>query len=164
MSVSTVVPAAVSRLRAASGVLALPETDLGRDETAGIWVFQGSDDLVPFRDPKGTGTSAVSVAVTGSWSSNPHNTMNFPRLTVAVFADTSRGEGGEPILWDGHYRALRVWEALDAVLHDPANADRPAWLAAGTPVLSCLRETVHVAKVPGMDGMHRLTCDYSVVM
>lgn len=155
-----VVPAAVARLRAAPGVLALPEDVLGTDEDAGLWVFQGSGELKPFRDPKGTGTSAAVVELTGTWAANVHNTMDFPRLTVAVFSDTSRAADGTPIAWDATARAVTVWEALDWVLHDPSNSKQEEWEAHGVRVLSCLRETVSIQAVPNLDGMVRLSCEY----
>lgn len=136
---------------------------LGRDDLGTPWVFQGSDDDRPFRDPQGSGKGALVLTVNDTWSVNAHNTAEFPVLTALVYMDVSRDPFGAPSGRDGKARALSVVRRVKEVFHDPANEfhEWPDDLF----VHSCVaRGTVSVMPIPDGDGMHRAACSFEVAL
>ena len=146
--------------------------DLGRDDVGGPWsegwVFQGLEDIRPFRDVEGTGLSAIVVRVVDSWGVNAHNTAQMPTLQVLVWSDCSRSEDGSPTMRDAQDRCERVCEAVDALLHDPANRCH-WWPDAGgadwVSVVSCVKaQGPSFVEVPESDGGVRGELRYEVML
>ena len=125
------------------------------------WVFQGSDDDRPFRDPQGAGKGAVVFTVNDTWAVNQHNTAEFPLLTALVYMDVSRDGEGAPMGKDGKVRALYVVRLIKEVFHDAANKVH-TW-PNGIYVHSCVAQSgISVLPVPEGDGMHRAAVRFEV--
>lgn len=138
--------------------------DLGSDVSTGqslLWVFQGSDDDKPFRDPEGTGTSAVVLTYNSNWGTNPHNTARFPVLTALVYADCSRTPSGEISRRDAKSRALRVSDALINVFHDAANRDH-VWPLGLRVVSSNWSYGPDAMPIPGESGLWRASLRFDI--
>lgn len=137
--------------------------DVGGDSEGLVWVFQGSDDDRPWRDPEGTGKAAVVLTFNDSWGANQHNTSDMPVLTALVYSDTSRSADGTPTTRDGKARALRVIQALKEVFHDAANKDHE-W-PLDLRIHSCVATNgATIYPVPDTDGMHRASIRFQILM
>lgn len=171
MSVENVLPAIIQTIANASAFKALVGVDVGEMADGTPWLFQDTyDDNRPFRDPKGTGMAAVVVGFRDSWGVNAHNTMGMPLIQVLVYADLTRHVDGTPQARDAKDRAVRVWEAVDALLHDSGGVlgglrvtlTNPATTV--TLVSSQRAEGPSVLPVPDGDGMERLMARYEVAV
>ena len=172
MSLEHVVAAIVNLLDDDTAFTALVGTDIGVLEDGEPWLFQDTyDDNRPYRAPKGTGKAAVVVGFRDSWGTNRHNTMGMPMVQVLVYADLTRASDGTPQARDGASRALRVWEAIDAVLNDVGGSLSGYRVVVQNPTtatvtfVSSLRgEGPSVMPVPDGDGMERLMARYEVAV
>ena len=110
--------AAVRRLLATTA-FAVIEPLIGSDGPGGMWVFQGLDaEGRPFRDPEGSGKCALVLSSRSEWSGpNRHNTFEFPRLQVLIYADSTRNEDGSPAVRDAERKIKKIWRAIDTVFH-----------------------------------------------
>lgn len=67
---------------------------------------------------EGTGLAAVVLSAAGGWARpNSHNSAQFPRLVVEVYADSSREANLEVTRPDAESRARYVWAVLERELH-----------------------------------------------
>ena len=99
------------------------EADLLRLQKA--WLFQGLDDNGnPFRDPEGSGACVIVLAEHSGWSGpNPHNTAEFPKLQMLVYADSTRNEDGSPAIRDAVQKCKHVFKMLHPCFHLPSNQE-----------------------------------------
>lgn len=171
MSIENVLPAVIASIAAHSPFAALVGTDVGKMADNTPWLFQDTaEDNRPFRDPKGTGKATVVVGFRDSWGVNRHNTMAMPVIQVLVYADLSRHVDGTPQGRDAKDRALRVWSALDSLLHDTGGALSGHKVTLANPVASVTfvssarTEGPSVMPVPDGDGMERLMARYEVAV
>jgi hypothetical protein len=158
--------AAVSKFSSSSVATGLIQQGiLGVDvggQTDGLrWIFSGDQDDRPYRDPEGTGKTAVVFTVNGSWGTNLHNTARFPVLTVLIYSDSTRGLDGRPTSGNGKTRGLAVADAIIKVFHDPAK-NVHVW-PNGVYVHSCLYAGGPNAQpVPDSDGMSRISLEFNI--
>lgn len=84
-----------------------------------LWVFQGLDaDGRPFRDPEGSGKCVLVLSSRSEWSApNKHNTFEFPKLQVLIYADSTRNEDGTPALRDAERKINKIHRAMDVLFH-----------------------------------------------
>lgn len=111
--------AAVRRLLA-STAFATIEDLIGTDAPGSDpWVFQGLDaEGRPFRDPEGSGKCVLVLSSRSEWSGpNRHNTFEFPRLQVLIYADSTRNDDGTPALRDAERKIKRIQRAVDVCFH-----------------------------------------------
>lgn len=67
---------------------------------------------------EGSGLAAAVLSIEGGWTRpNAHNTANFPRLIVEIYADPSRGANREITRRDAESRARRAFVAFATELH-----------------------------------------------
>lgn len=126
----------------------------------GLWFFQGDAGERPFRDPQGTGTSAVVLSADDTWGNNRHNTAQFPILQVLIFSDATRGPDNQPVRLDQRTKAWNIYSVIDDVLHDTANVHHQFF---GTQVISTSRYSgPSVTAVPDTAGLVRLMVRYEV--
>jgi len=160
--IENVIPAAVAKFVASPECEALVEEGLlGVDVKGTPWVFQGSDDDRPFRDPAGTGKGAIVITSNGIWGVNQHNTADFPLLTVLVYMDVSRKADGTILMKNGKSRTLSVLRRVKDVFHDAANKDHE-W--PGLYVVSCVMQPggFSVMGIPNSDAMHRGAANFEL--
>lgn len=108
-----IVTAVRRRLRQESGLTGLARVDKFRLD----------------RDVSGTGDLAVVVSLNGSWRET-HQTAQFPRIGITIYADVSRDSSGEVTAEDAEDRIIAAWKQVDAVLHRPT-MEAVWWGAAG---------------------------------
>lgn len=66
--------------------------------------------------------TAVVIAQDGQWSApNGHNTMEFPRLIVTIWADPTRNPDNSVYRPDAKDKCKAVHNALRAIFHDTGN-------------------------------------------
>ena len=159
-ALATLVPSVVLFFKQHPGLIALGKSgELGFDEH-GLWVFQGDAGERPFRDPQGTGTSAVVISADASWGSNQHNTAQFPLLQVLIFSDADRDADNQPVRLNQRTKAWKIYEVVDDVLHDVSNTHHDFF---GTQVISSSRHTnPGIQPVPDTAGLVRLMVRYEV--
>lgn len=159
-ALATLVPSVVLFFKQHPPLLALgKEGALGFDEH-GLWVFQGDAGERPFRDPQGTGTSAVVISADDTWGENQHNTAQFPILQVLIFSDATRQADNQPVRLDQRTKAWKIYEEIDNVLHDVANQRHDFF---GTQVISTSRFSgPGIQPVPETAGLVRLMVRYEV--
>ena len=160
-------------LLADAGIQALVASGaLGKDVPGGPWeqgwVFQGLEEIKPFRDVEGTGKSAIVLRVMDSWGQNKHNSASFPTLQVLVWADPTRNADGSTTARDATAKCEVVCRAVDRLLHDPANS-RHIWPLGPSMgnlfVVACVRSAgPSIEEVPDSDGGCRGELRYEVSM
>ena len=105
--------AAHRKLSAVPGVVGALGSS-GPGAPAGVWLFVRELQAVV----EGSGKAAAVLREEGAWARpNQHNTARFPRLSVEVFADSSRDVNGAVLRKDAEPRARAVWEQFQLVLH-----------------------------------------------
>lgn len=116
---------------------------------------------------EGSGKAAAVLREEGSWTRpNPHNTARFPRLSLEIYADSTRDQGQAVIRNDAEARARAVWEQFQAVLHR-VDGFAEVWGAApGDPGMrvwgSQLMSLPDVYPVQDWQGGVRLQCHYGL--
>lgn len=160
LAIASLVPSMVLFFKQYPPMLELgKEGVLGFDEH-GLWIFQGDAGERPFRDPQGTGTSAIVMSADETWASNPHNTAQFPVLQVLIYSDATRAADNTPVRLDQRTKAWNIYEPINRILHDAANEHHDFF---GTPVVSLQTHTSpSVMAVPDTSGMVRLMVRYEV--
>lgn len=160
--IEKVIPAALAKFLASPQCQDLIDDGLlGVDADDVPWVFQGSDDDRPFRDPKGSGRGAIVLTSNQSWGANPHNTAYFPLLTALVYMDVSRKADGTVLAKDGKLRTLGVINRVREVFHDPGNSDHD-W-PLDLYVYACVAQNGYsILGIPGSDNMHRGSINFEV--
>jgi hypothetical protein len=109
--------------------------------------------------------ASIVLSQPSGWSSpNRHNTLEFPRLIVEVYADQSRDAGQGPEFKDAPSRAMDVWRVVDRVLH---RVDAGAFTWGGTDggiriVSSTRSQEPQIMEVPDTDGVYRLLTSYDI--
>jgi hypothetical protein len=99
---------------------------IGSDNLWGPWVFEGRP-LVPIEN---TQKALIVITHGDGWDTpNSHNTMEFPRLTVDVWADPTRNPDLSVQTPDAKDKIITVFRRLDKVLHliDRGNGGRAIW-------------------------------------
>lgn len=162
-TLASLAPAAALMLKQHPKMLAFGASGLLGFDDSGLWIFQsGPEEDKPYRDPQGTGTSAIVVGNTDTWGSNPHNTAQFPILQILIYSDCTRGPDNTPVKADQKTKAFKIYEAVDDLINDPAN-DKHVWM--GRTILSCLRrEGPSVSAVPDTNGLVRLMVRYEIAL
>lgn len=130
---------------------------LGSDEE-GPWLFQYNLWTMVEK----SGSTAAVIAHEGGWATaNPYNTLRFPRLSLAIWADPQRDAGNNAILpGEVQRRVNAVYEVFDKYLHRVAGAEQ-MWGSIRT--VSCVRITEpNILRVPDGDGTLRLLVYYAV--
>lgn len=129
----------------------------------GVWLFVRELQVMV----EGSGQAAAVLREEGSWARpNSHNTARFPRLSVEVFADSSRNASATIVRRDAEARARAVWERFQSFLHRPY-AFSEMWGATGTdPGMrvwgSQLMSLPEVYAINDWDGGVRLACHYGL--
>lgn len=116
----------------------------------------------PWARIEGSSGTAVVISHEGGWAGpNLHNTLNFPRITVNVWADPMRDNGrnasnpGEVV-----QRAFATYRVVDKLLHRIAG---PEVYFGTLRVIECLRLTEPVIyMVPDGDGLVRCQNFYAL--
>lgn len=122
------------------------------------YLFQGSLWTVM----ENTQSTACVVSYAGGWiNPNAHNTMRFPRLRVAVYADPLRDGNHNPIdPVEVRERVMHAYEVIDGYLHRPQGR---AVMWGAMRVLGSLRMTEPtIEPEPDGTGLLRLTVTYAV--
>lgn len=151
-----IVQAAVKWLQSFTDVKAVLGTEPG---TTTPYLFQNT-----LQAPiEGSSTTAAVISRAGGWTvPNEHNTMRFPRLSLEIWADPQRDDGGnenEP--GEVYRRAEAAFLAIDKRLHRP-HTEVQMWGTLRTLGCSRLTEPI-VYPVPDGNGMLRLQTFYAVV-
>lgn len=120
---------------------------LGSDSTFGPWVFQ--DKL--HRNLANSQTCAIVINAADSWTSpNPHNTMRFPQVTLALFADPQRDSQNRLTTDDTTTKIENLHAAVFSVMH-LTDATEQMWGDLRVLRSSCLNEP---QVRPFIDGDH----------
>jgi len=135
---------------------------LGSSAEWDTWIWRWR----PYVSIEGTGSAGIVLSIRGGWTSpNQHNTAQFPRLQVEVYADVDRDPSLNPLSRTAEEKALAICQVVDAVFHIPqggvlmwGNGD-----ANDLRIVGSLRLTEpDVVEVPEGDGMVRATVSYGV--
>lgn len=161
---STDLAVAVHRmLMAVPGVVdALGSSD-GPD-FAGVWLFVRELQVVV----EGSGKAAAVIREEGAWARpNDHNTARFPRLSLEIFADSTRDPvTGRVVTRDAEPRARAVWERFNPIFHRVTGFSE-IWGSTDTdPGMrvwgSRLMSLPDVYDISDWDGGKRLQCHYGL--
>jgi hypothetical protein len=149
----------------ASGVPATLITDglLGADPTYPTgWVFSGEQQGLPFREVENTGKCAIVLYSYDTWATPSMYQQNvaFPRLRLAIYADTERDAEGNYTKHDGDDRARAVWDRVWPLFHDARNIVRK--FDTLHIVSTLLEGGPDLMPIPGGDNAHRLTASFRV--
>lgn len=154
--------AAHRKLLAVPGVTdALGSSGVG--SPVGVWLFVRELQVVV----EGTGKAAAVLREAGGWARpNLHNTARFPRLSLEIYADSSRDAAGAVARRDAESRARAAWESFQSVLHR-VDAFAEVWgKATGDSGMrvwgSQLMSLPDVYPVDDWDGGVRLQCHYGL--
>jgi hypothetical protein len=102
---------------------------LGKSKNWDTWVF----DTKPFGRIENSQQCSVVVFETGTWSSpNEHNTARFPILTVDIWADPSRGPGGDVLRYDADTKIEAVHDVVKQAFHLMQNSSKGSTRTWGT--------------------------------
>lgn len=157
-------PSAVSYLKNYAPLLkAAKEGYMGFDDH-GLWVFQGNaqTSYEPYRNPHGTGTSAIVVSNDDSWSGgSEYSTAQFPLLQVLIYSDATRGADNTILKKDQNTKAWALYSIVDNVFHDIANQHKSLF---GTTILRSVRGMPRLDTVPGVEGTVRLSVRYDMTL
>lgn len=159
---SDVAVAAHRRLSTVPGVIGVLGS-FTAPSPAGVWLFVRKLQTVV----EGSGRAAAVLREEGSWTRpNSHNTAQFPRLSLEIFADSTRDATGAVLRDDAESRARAVWERFQLVLHR-VDGFTEVWGATVTdPGLrvwgSQLMSRPDVYPVSDWDGGVRLQCHYGL--
>lgn len=120
------------------------------------WIFVGTDNTgTPSRDVTNTGKVSVVLVSHTWWTSNPHNTAEFPILRVLMFGDNTRIAGTtSKAAEDSELKVRKVAKVVRATFHDAANKDH-SWPRGLTVVNSTADGGLQLEDVPGSDGVSR---------
>jgi hypothetical protein len=152
-----IVSGCVKYLRAQPEVVAAVSTFvIGGQPGPGIWAYS------PWDTVEGSSGTAIIISSEGGWSGpNLHNTLNFPRITLNIWADPMRDHGrnaarpGEVMK-----RAHATYKVVDKYLHRTAGAEI---YFGSLRIIECLRLTEPVIYVvPDGDGMVRCQNFYAI--
>lgn len=135
----------------------------GGSSEASTWLFTSELACVV----EGTSSVAAVVSVAGSWARpNAHNTAQFPRVKLELFADATRDGSGLVVRRDAEARAWAAWEPFNRDLHRPigfedfwGRTDTDSGLRVHG---SLLLSHPDVYDVPDWDGGKRLVCHYGL--
>jgi hypothetical protein len=140
---------------------------LGRDPYNGAypdgWVFSGDLSGDPYRPVEGTGMCAVVIYTYDHWSpGSDRHTLLFPRLQIAIYADDSRDDNGNPTRHDAEERCVTVYRALRPLFHDAGNQVRQFGTMR---VISTLEsQSLSLMAIPNGDGAVRGVAAFDVTL
>jgi hypothetical protein len=131
---------------------------LGTSPEWATWLWRWS----AYEVVEGTGLVGMTLRQ-GTWTvPSPWHTTKYPELQAIIYADRTRDDLGRPTKEDAEEKALRVADAVDAVLHVPQGGEL-SW--DGVRVVSSVRQSEpDVVQAPDSDGMIRATSRYAVVL
>ena len=131
------------------------------DSPFALWVLTWETHGITVQ---GLGCASVVIAERAGWTGpNRHNTSEFPRIQVEIYADVDR-ERGLPDRKTAQARAKDVFRIIDRVFHRP-DAGGFYWGDANGElrVVSSLRgQEPETEPVPDGDGAQRLLVSYNV--
>jgi hypothetical protein len=131
------------------------------DAAVPLWVFQWETHG---QVAQGSGKGIVVVSERAGWTGpNRHNTLEFPRLQVEIYADSDR-ERGFPDFKTAQARAKDIWRVVDLIFHRP-DTGGITWgdVNGSVRVVSSLRGAEpDIVPVPDGDGAQRLLVSYNV--
>lgn len=116
------------------------------------------------RTVRGTGRASMVLARRGGWAGpNRHNTIEFPKLQVEIYADDER-DGGLPVATTSESFAIDIWRYVDHIFHRPDSGGFYWGNADGSVrIVSSLRGTEpDIMDVPDGDGVVRLLATYNI--
>jgi hypothetical protein len=154
--------AAHRMLSAVPGVIgALGSSSFG--SPVGVWLFVRELQVVV----EGSGQAAAVLREEGAWNRpNQHNTARFPRLSVEIFADSSRDATGAISRQDAEPRARIVWKQFQTVLHRVSGFSEVWGRTSDDPGLrvwgSQLMSSPEVYQVNDWDGGVRLQAHFGL--
>ena len=153
---------AVLALKQHPPLITLAEEGVLGFDRDGMWIFFGNDENKPWRDPQGTGTSAIVLSTDDTWGNNPHNSAQFPVLQVLIYSDATRGTDNKPMMTDQKTKALRIYDVVDTLFHDCGN--RLHALGDVRIHSSLRRYGPSLQPVPDTAGMVRLDVTYEIAV
>lgn len=139
---------------------------LGSDASWSHYVFRGNeDDALPVL-MESSGSAGVLLVHGGFWAlQNRHNTMQFPKILVGMFADTTRDDNAIPTnttAKTGKDRVLQMYNIINPIFHDPTNTIHKF---GDIPIAYTFSSDLpQVDLVPGSDGLYRLLAQYEVTL
>jgi hypothetical protein len=134
----------------------------GSDVESSVWLFTRTLSVVV----EGSSRAAAVLSVAGGWARpNEHNTAQFPRLQLEIFADASR-TSGTITCRDAEARAWAAWHPFNEELHR-LKAFSEIWGAKdsdpGLRVWGCqLTSHPDTFDLPDWDGGKRLLAHYGL--
>lgn len=135
----------------------------GPEVSTGPWVFTGTNDNKPFKDPLNTSRCAIAISAWHSWTTSYLNTTRYPILQVSIYADSTRADSvGKVAKFDAQEKAGQVFNIIDPVLNDKSHKILN-W--NGVPIIdSYLNRGPDIGPVPGdtNEGLYILTAYYNV--
>lgn len=135
----------------------------GPELTTGPWVFAGTNDNRPFKDPLNTSRCAIVFNSWRSWATSYRNTTRYPILQMSIFADSTRAENTTDVAkYDAQVKALKVFNMIDPILNDKSHKILE-W--GGVPIIdSYLDRGPDIGPIPGdtNEGLYILTAYYNV--
>ncbi len=154
--------AAHRRLSTVPGVVAALGSPVS-DSPGGVWLFVRELNALV----EGSGKAAAVLREEGAWARpNQHNTARFPRLSVEIFADSTRDSTGAVLRRDAEARARVVWEQFQTELHRVDGFSEVWGSSASDPGMrvwgSQLMSLPDVFGVNDWDGGVRLQCFYGL--
>lgn len=153
---------AVLLLKQHPALVTLAEEGILGFDRDGMWIFYGNEDNKPWRDPQGTGTSAIVLSTDDTWGSNAHNTAQFPVLQVLIYSDATRGVDNKPVRTDQKTKAWRIYDEIDKIFHDSSNTLHS--VGSVRVHSSQRRYGPSVRAVPDTAGMVRLDVTYEIAV
>lgn len=133
-------------------------------EFAGVWLFVRELQVVV----EGSGSAAAVIREEGAWARpNGHNTARFPRLSLEIFADSSRDlSTGRVVRRDAEHRARAVWERFDPIFHRVTGFSEIWGSTATDPGMrvwgSQLMSLPDIYDINDWEGGKRLQCHYGL--
>ena len=137
---------------------------LGVDQTfPDGWVFSGDLTGDPYRSVEGTGKCAVVLYTYDAWSAaGAMHTLRYPRLQIAVYADDTRDQLGNPVEHDAELRCEAVHWAIHPLFHDAAN--RVHAFDDLRVISSVQGSALSVMAIPNGDGAVRGVAAYDITL
>lgn len=167
-SIIKLTPAVTMMVKNMPSIIAATQGDkailgAGPEATTGPWVFAGTNDNRPFKDPLNTSKCAIVFNSWRSWTTSYMNTTRYPILQMSIFADSTRAEGTSTVSrYDAQEKALKLFNLVDPVLNDKTHKILE-W--NGVPIInSYLDRGPDIGPIPGETnkGLYILTAYYNV--
>lgn len=138
-------------------------TLVGSDPKYANWVFRNK---LPTQ-VEGSGMVAIVLARRGEWAQpNQHNSMQFPRLRVECYADSTRDTQKRVTSEDAEDRAFDAQNLVADFLHDCGNVTHSWGTTETLRIVGCLKITEPFPTPVDETWKHtiKVVSDYGVVL